>query len=139
MTASLVKFLSRHGVAILFCLTIGCSVAAAFIPGQELEDRVTVSFLGPLAALMTLGIFRFFLGKLASHGTKIIGRLSLWYIVFVLYFAVVGVALEIFALPFLWQELNADGSAPMYVASLPCALAMAMAAADAIGKNYVEV
>ena len=139
MTASLVNWLSRRGVALLFCLTIGCSVAAALIPGQKFEDRVTVSFLGPLAALMTLGIFRFVFGLLASHGTKIFGRLSLWYIVVVLYSAVVAVPLGILTLPFQWHDLNADGSGPMLVASLPCALAMAMAAADAIGKNYVEV
>jgi hypothetical protein len=88
---------------------------------------------------MTLGIFRFSFGRLASQGTKIFGRLSSWYIVFVLYVAVVGVPLGILVLPFQWHDLNADGSGPTYIASLPCALAMGIAAADAVAKNHVEV
>jgi hypothetical protein len=88
---------------------------------------------------MTLGIFRFFLGKLASHGSQIFGRLPFWYIALVLYFSIFALPVGMLAIPLQWHALQAGGSAPMYVASLPCVLALAMAAADAISKNYVEV
>ena len=96
---------------------------------------------GLVTIVMGYWFFRLMLSGVAWLGDHFLGRLSYWYILFVLYACVVMVPLAIVTLPFQWNDLYVDGmTGPLFLASIPTGLSVALAAARVVVDNYlVEV
>jgi len=116
-----------------------CTAVSAISPGLDLVDRSTALAGVSIATLMTYGIFKAIFGAIVARGETLSGRIQSRFMVFVIYFSALAVPLGILSLPFKWRQLATEGSIPMYLASISCALAMAIAAAMALHRSQVEV
>ena len=140
MTTSLVRYFSTHGGRVLAWVAAGCIGIAILWPDQTLAERATVLGYGLVAIAMTYGFFRLFLVGIAWLGELFLGRVSYWYILFILYAGAISVPLALLTLPFQWKDLYVDGmTGPMVLASIPSGLSLALAAARVINEKYVEV
>lgn len=137
MTTSLVQFLSKRGLKVLVWLAVACMGVGALWPGQSLAERGTVVAYGLTTTILGYWFFRLLLAGIAWLGDHFFGRLSYWYILFVLNACVVMVPLAILALPFQWKDLYVDGmTGPMFLASIPAGVGVALAASRVIVDNY---
>ena len=137
MTTSLVQFISRRGLSLLVW------VAGAFIgmgvlwPSQSLGERAKVLGYGLITIVMGYWFFRLFLTGVAWLGDHFLGRLSYWYIVFVLYACVVMVPGAVLTLPLQWKDLYVDGmTGPLFLACVPTGVSVALAASKVLVDHY---